>query len=429
MDRPNVVLMICHDLGQHLGCYGVETVNSPNLDEFAAGSVRFENNFCTAPQCSPSRSSMMTGRYPHSNGIMGLSHNPFCWEYNEGETHISARFTEAGYRTVLIGNQHVTRFPEKLGFEEVDLGGPAEEVGRKAAALLAGHDGSRPLYAQFGFVEPHRPWVRPGCEPDESKGVTVPGYLPDIPEARREFAELQGAVRALDGGVAAVLEAVREHLPAEETIVVFTVDHGIAMPRAKCTLYDPGISTAFMIRVPGCAPAVREEIVSNVDVVPTLLELSGLPAAGNVHGVSLAPLLRGEVMTPHDEIFAEMTFHTSYHPLRAVRTERWKLIVNFEHHKPVDVPTDIMTGPLYGAIAKDLTGHKPHVELYDLDADPLEQKNLAELPEHADVVRDLSARLLRWMRETGDPLLGGPVSSPFYDESMARLFKSAGGGC
>ena len=129
MDRPNVVLMICHDLGRHLGCYGVETVNSPNIDGFASGAVRFANNFCTAPQCSPSRASMMTGRYPHSNGILCLTHAHFAWRYNEGEVHIAQRFKEAGYRTVLAFIQHVTNDPESVGFDEILKGAHAPENG------------------------------------------------------------------------------------------------------------------------------------------------------------------------------------------------------------------------------------------------------------------------------------------------------------
>ncbi len=427
MERPNVILMICHDLGQHLGCYGVETVNSPNLDGFAATAVRFENNFCTAPQCSPSRSSMMTGRYPHSNGIMGLSHSEFAWEYNDREKHLSRHFAEAGYRSMLIGHQHVTKHPETIGFAEVDPGGTALEVGDKASAIIEGHGGDAPLYMQVGFFEPHRPWGWQGCKPDDSKGVYIPKYLPEIPEAVEEFAEIQGMIRRLDEGVGKVIAALDGSPMADDTIIMFTVDHGIAMPRAKCSLYDPGVKTSFILRVPGVEPQVRDELVSNVDVAPTLLELAGLPPVEDCHGVSLVPNISGEEFIPRDEVFTEMTYHTSYHPMRSVRTTRWKLIRNFAHHKSVDVPTDIQAGPIWGRLARDFIGHKPYVELYDLVADPWEQKNVAK--DNSDVVDDLDGRLLRWMRDTGDPLLEGPVASPYYRESIRQLFETAGEGC
>jgi len=423
MDRPNVILMICHDLGRHLGCYGVETVDSPNIDRLAAESVLFTNNFCTAPQCSPSRSSMMTGRYPHSNGILGLTHAQFAWRYNEGETHIAQRFKEAGYRTVLSFSQHVTNDAESIGFDEALEWAPAPENGDQAARVIASHDpaASGPLYMQAGFFEPHRPWSGHGITPDDSKGVAVPGYLPDIPEAREEFAQLQGAIRQLDIGVGRILDAVDASPLRDNTIVIFTTDHGIAMPRAKCTLYDPGIGTAFIVRVPDCGAGVRDELVSNVDVTPTLLELAGLPPAENAHGVSLAPLLRGEQFTPHEEIFAELTFHTAYTPTRAIRTKKWKLVRNLEHAWQLFVPTDVRRGPIWGAIAKDYCGSRPYAELYDLEADPFEKNNLAAEAEHAPVVKDLTARLARWMRETNDPLLEGPPRSPYYEEALRQL--------
>jgi len=431
MKNPNVVLMIAHDLGRHLGCCGVDTVSSPNADALAAESALFTNNFCTAPQCSPSRAAIMTGRYPHSNGMLGLAHKPFNWKLNAGERHIAHLFSDAGYRTVLCGHQHVTQDPKSVGFGEVlGAGGNAIEVGKAAAEVISSRSPKKPLYMQIGFFEPHRPYDFKGALPDESKGVYVPGYLPDTTEARGEFAALQGAVRRMDEGVGLVMDAVRRHLPAENTIVVFTTDHGIAMFRAKCTLYDSGIETAFILRAPGVKSGAREELVSNEDVLPTLLELAGLPPAENAQGASLAPLLRGDkAFTPRSEVFAEMSFHTAYTPMRAVRTAGWKLIRSFEHSWPVDVPTDIQHGPLYGAIIKDHVGHRPYAELYDLRADPLEQHDLAEKPGHAGVLADLSARLLRWMSETDDFLLTGPVPSPFYHESMRRLQEDAARAC
>ena len=359
--------------------------------------------------------------------LVDHDHAHFAWRYNEGEVHIAQRFKEAGYRTVLAFSQHVTNDPESVGFDELLKGAPAPENGEQAAGIIAGHDpASGPLYMQAGFFEPHRPWSGHGIEPDTSKGVSVPGYLPDIPEAREEFAALQGAIRQLDTGIGTILDAIDATPMRDNTIVVFTTDHGIAMPRAKCTLYDPGIGTVFMIRVPGVEPCVRDELVSNVDVTPTLLDLAGLPPAANAHGVSLAPMLRGEDLTPHEEIFAELTFHTGYTPTRAVRTRKWKLVRNLEHAWQLFVPSDVMRGPLWGAIARDHCGSRPHAELYDLEADPYEKNNVAEEEANAGVLRDLTARMHRWMEETGDPLLEGPVASPFYFESIRQLREAAG---
>ena len=162
-------------------------------------------------------------------------------------------------------------------------------------------------------------------------------------------------------------------------------------------------------------------MVSNVDVAPSLLEALGAPIPSNMHGQSFWPLLNGGAYSPRSEIFAEKTFHTYYEPMRAVRTARHKLIVNFEVSTRVDVPSDVRESPIYPLMLAELDGIRPPVELYDLDQDRWEQHNLADDPDYADIQSDLRRRLLAWMQSTDDPLLRGPVPSPYYTTALARL--------
>ncbi len=157
--------------------------------------------------------------------------------------------------------------------------------------------------------------------------------------------------------------------------VVFATDHGIAMPRAKATLYDPGLETALLMRWPegGLAGAQRlDTTLSNVDVTPTLLEGLGLPVPDALQGRSFWPLLRGQPFAAGGEIFAEKTYHTHYEPMRGVRTASHKLIVNLEVDQAVDVPTDVQLSPIYPLMLSDFARVRPTVELYDLASDPLE---------------------------------------------------------
>jgi arylsulfatase A-like enzyme len=229
----------------------------------------------------------------------------------------------------------------------------------------------------------------------------------------------------MDTGVGRILQALDELGLAESTCVVFATDHGAAMPRAKCTLYDPGIEVALLWRWPqGGVPRGRvvDELVSNVDVTPTLLEALGLPLPGRLQGRSFWPLLTGAgAYSPRTEVFAEKTFHTYYEPMRAIRTARHKLIVNFEVSTVVDVPSDIRESPIYPLMLRQLNDVRPSIELYDLAADPWEQHNLADTPDVDAIQADLRQRLLRWMTETDDPLLRGPVASPYYADALARL--------
>jgi N-sulfoglucosamine sulfohydrolase len=226
----------------------------------------------------------------------------------------------------------------------------------------------------------------------------------------------------MDAALGSVLAALDRAGRAEQAIVVFTTDHGLAMPRAKCTLYDPGLEVALIVRWPGGGfgggPA-RSELVSNIDVLPTLLEAAGAPLPAAIQGRSLMPLLGAEAYEPRRAIFAEKTFHSYYDPMRCIRTERYKLIRNFETAFAVEVPGDVQQGAIFRADPfRYSTDRTDVVELYDLDTDPVEMHNLAGAPGVDAVERKLSEELWSWMRETGDPLLKGPISSPRYRQAM-----------
>jgi arylsulfatase A-like enzyme len=398
----DVVVMTTHDIGRHLGCYGAQGVTSPNLDALAGEGVLFTSAFCTAPQCSPSRASLATGRYPHNNGVMGLAHHGFDWELEV--PHAAAMFSGAGFESHLFGGQHVSLHPERLGFTAMHAGvDDVEDVFRRDARL----------YIEINFDETHRPYpsAPAGASPE------VPPFLPDIPEARAELAALHVAIAQMDVATGRILAALEKAGRAGDAIVVFTTDHGLAMPRAKCTLYDPGLEVALIFRwLGGELHGVRRDLVSNIDVLPTLLQAAGVDVPEGVQGRSL--LQSGP---QRDAIFGEKTFHSYYDPMRCVRTRRHKYIRNFETAFAVEVPGDIQAGATFRADPSRYSTDRPSVvELYDLEADPLEQTNLAGGADVRAVERALSERLWKWMQETDDPLLKGPVASPRYRSAMQR---------
>lgn len=424
----NLVIIDCHDLGQHLGCYGWQTVPSANLDAIAAQGVRFAQSFCTAPQCSPSRAVLYTGRYAHANGMFGLAHAPFNWRLHDDETYLARHLQNAGYHTALIGIQHVAAHDEAaveaLGFQQHWPTADDEVIADRAAAFLraAPHE---PFFLNVGFFEPHRD--RHGrfrqAPPDDSLGVEVPPYLPQTAEARGEFAEFQGAIRRMDEGVGRIWQALQESGHIEDTWLLFTADHGLAMPGAKCTMYDPGLKTALIMaaRPFGLTGGrVYTDLISNVDILPTVLDMLGLPVSDRVQGQSFAGLLRGVPYTPRTHLFAEKTFHTAYEPQRMVRTSRYKLIWNAEAGI-LNVPADIMHSPIYPQMIDHITVERAPLELYDLHADPLERHDLSEDPAYTSIRDELRRLLLGWMQETGDPLLAGPIASPFFEQALGAL--------
>jgi N-sulfoglucosamine sulfohydrolase len=421
--RPNLALVTCHDLGRHLGCYGVPSLSTPNLDSLAARGTRLTAAFCVAPQCSPSRAALATGRYPHSNGVMGLAHGSFGWDLAAGERHAAELLGGAGYDTHLFGLQHVTPNVQRLGFHRVHGQGTGPEVAREVASFLRTEADRRPFYAEVNLFEPHRPFDFGGAEPDASTEPYVPAYLPAGEASRRELSALQGAIRRADESCGRILSALDDAQLASDTMVVFTADHGIAMPRAKCTLYDPGIEVALMARWPNGfrGGATVTELISNVDVLPTLLDAASERPSSRLQGRSFLPLLRDDVHEPRTAVYAEKTWHSYYDPMRAVRTKRHKLIRNFEAGFAIEVPADVQRGDVFRAHPELYsTDRSAQIELYDLEEDPLEQRNAAGAPHLAQVQADLDDRLWSWMRATEDPLLLGPVASPRFTRAPAQ---------
>jgi arylsulfatase A-like enzyme len=300
---------------------------------------------------------------------------------------------------------------------------------------------NRTFYLQLGYHEPHRA-PTPGVDadvtmgflgdylaPDSVRGVTIPRWMRDSSETRVELAELQGAIHYLDQSVGALLHGLERIGIVENTIVIFTTDHGVALPRAKCTLYDPGIEVALLLRYPArgwSGGRTTGALLSNLDLFPTLLDALDLPIPANVHGRSLAPILDGDVTRHRGDVFAEITYHDYYDPRRAIRTDQHKLIVNFTNAPSFMDPSQSWlrrTRPIVPA-APAVT-YTPPVELYDLTNDPLEADNLADDPASTERRFDLLQRLHAWMRSTGDPLLAGAVTSPRHD--LVRELLSQGG--
>jgi len=438
-DRPNILMMTCHDIGQHLGCYGVESVHTPNLDRLAGEGVRFERSFASAPTCSPSRASIFTGRWPHQTGVLGLCHGGYAWDMNRDEIHLARYLADAGYHTEDLGIMHEAHTIEGRGFDYLRLFDehwrPScdELVDVFAERLDVRAGGDRPWFTHIGFFEPHSPFDHGGATPDDSMGVSVPPWLVDEPSAQEVFAAYQGPIRKVDAAIGRVLDKLQAAGLAENTLVLYTADHGIPFPRAKASLYDPGLTVPLLIRWPARGWAggkVLDPMVSNIDHVPTLLDTLGLDLPDRVEGRSYRPLLDGEEYTPHDAVFCEHTYHGGgmfIDPRRAVRTERYKLIANFSTNRPwVDRPGLRFVEAVSADDVNQLgMGRFPNIELYDLAADPLETTNLADDARHQQVSTQLRSRLLNWMRSKADPLLEGFPTPPTYDRTMAALREAA----
>lgn len=412
MQRPNILYLHSHDSGRYLQPYGY-AVPTPHLQRLADEGVLFRQAFCAGPTCSPSRAALLTGQAPHSAGMLGLAHRGFALrDYGQ---HLVHTLRAAGYTSTLIGMQHVAKDPAVIGYNRVfDLpSSDAAHVGPAAVAFLAGQP-QEPFFLDVGFAQTHRPFPDPGPAED-ARRVRPPAPVPETPETRADMAAYHASARVLDDAAGAVLGALDRAGLAETTLVISTTDHGLAFPAMKCTLTDHGIGVSLILRGPGgCAGGrVVDGMVSHIDLFPTLCDLLALPRPAWLQGTSLLPLVRGERAAVNAAIYAEVTYHAAYEPQRAARTTRWKYIRRFDGRtRPVlpnvdDSPSkDLWLAHGWYERAVDAE------QLYDLVFDPHEARNRAADPTYATVRQEMANRLARWMAETDDPLLRGPVPPP-----------------
>lgn len=442
--KPNILYLHSHDTGRYIQPYG-HAVATSRLQRFAEQGVLFRQAFCAAPTCSASRAALLTGRYPHSNGMLGLAHRGA--RLTDYRWHLANYLRSQGYETALSGVQHEAagEWRKELGYEVLNNGIDAGEIARKAAAFLKrSHD--RPFFLSCGFFLTHRTgtgvqWHNDAASPlGDPRYVRVPAPLPDTPEIRRDFADFAVAAGRLDAAMGTVLDALDRAGLADNTLVVVTTDHGIAFPRMKCNLTDHGTGVMLMLRGPAGAGEggrwkaggggftggkVVDALVSQVDVFPTVCEAAGIEPPDWLQGVSLVPLVTGEQSSVRDEVFAEINWHASLEPVRSVRTTRFKYIRRYAPRLGPVLPNcdDSPSKKALRAAGWD-TQPLPAEAIYDLVFDPNESCNRAGDPQCASALRDMRARLNRWMRETHDPLLTGRlepwpgmVVNPVDDES------------
>ena len=403
--RPNIVFLFSDDHSvPDLGCYGNRAIRTPNLDALCAGGMRFNRAYVASPQCSPSRASILTGRTPHAVGASRLHVNAFV-----DTPSVPQMLTAAGYFTGALGKVHQghiekhfdCRLGEKGSFEK----------------FFSKRPGDQPFFLWFGSTDPHRDYAPGAIEPPhDPEALEVPGFLPDTPEVRRDLALYYDEVGRFDQECGKLLSLLDQHGLTENTLVVMAGDNGMPFPRAKATLYEPGIHVPLVVRWPGHAAPGRscDALVSLMDLAATWLDAAGVPVPGDMEARSLVPLLRGGGAV-REYVFAERNWHDNWDPMRCAVGTRYKLIQNYRPSVGYLPSLDLLRSPSFAAIKEqaqrgELTGPltwylretKPRAKLYDLETDPGEWHNLAEDPAYASELRKLQRILGAWMNETHD---------------------------
>ena len=458
-DMPrNIVLIVADDHGQDVGVYGNPVIQTPNLDALATEGVRFPYAFATTASCSASRSVILTGLHNHRTGQFGHVHDFHHFQSYSNLKSLPVLLSENGYRTASVGKYHVA--PRAVYAFEHFLPGNARStvaLADSTEAFITANP-EQPFFLYYATSDPHRgggfaeelPYGpdRFGNRPDGYPGieavrydpdaVVVPPYLPDTPTARAELAQYYESVSRLDQGVGRLVEILKDAGVYDQTLIVYISDHGIAFPGAKTTVYEPGLRIPLIVRHPDIdGGRVNETMVSLVDITPTLLDFAGvepptypqhislaplrrqLPDEQGLHGRSFLPILEEARAAGWDEVYASHTFHEiqMYYPMRALRDRKYKLIWNIAHGLPYPFASDLWASPTWQAVyaqgPQALFGprsvqdyiHRPEFELYDMENDPYEARNLAGDRRYAAVLETYKARLRAFQQRTSDPWL------------------------
>lgn len=426
-DRPNILYIHSHDTGRYIQPYGY-CVDTPSLQQFAERSTVFRQAFCVNPTCSPSRASLLTGCYPHQNGMLGLAHRGYS--LNDYKQHLIHTLKPAGYHAALAGIQHIAHgdrsATDVIGYDEslpVETLGVPYVSDAVQAFLRREHD--KPFFLSAGFFETHRKFPEEIDPQDDPCYLRPPAIFPDTPENRLDFARFRTMARRYDNAVGRILYTLEQTGLADNTIVLITTDHGVAFPEMKCNLTSHGAGVLMMLHLPphlrpgGKTPRVVDAMVSHLDVFPTLCELLNLEPPSWLEGKSLMPLMRGETDRLHDALFTTVNVHASYEPMRSVRTDRFSYIRRFDGRDHIVRPNidDSLTKTTYlesGGFERPVAQE----QLYDLMLDPMERYNVATDPRYADALADMRQRLERFMRDTSDPLAQGVEHLPWPEQAI-----------
>ena len=424
----------------HAGVYGDRTVRTPAFDALAAGGMLFTNAYCPSPSCSPSRASVLTGRYPHQNGVAGNLWSEFPAELVTYTTELK----EAGYH---VGH-------EQKGWGPGDwktTGWPHNPAGENYADIfqfLSAKPSDQPFCYWFGTFDPHRPYtpnvgVRAGMHPDS---VQVPPFFPDLPCVRNDMLDYYAEVERLDRHLSQVVELLRARGELENTLIVVTSDNGMPFPRAKANLYDYGSRMPFVAHWPAVIPGgtVHEGYINTASLAPTFVAAAGLDVPTAMTLPSLMDVFRGadagakEVVLERER-HAQVRADGGSYAVRGLRNDSFLYIRNYYPERwPGGDPEAVLSVGAYGDVDNSITkmlvlensrpagdttdyyrlafGKRPAEEFYDLRNDPDQLVNVAGRARYAEPLRLHAERLQGILTEAGDPRASNPRTS-FWDEA------------
>jgi N-sulfoglucosamine sulfohydrolase len=414
--RTNFIIFIADDISwDDFGCYGNAQVKTPVVDGLADQGIRFNNTYLTASSCSPSRNSMLTGRYPHNTGAAELHTQPPLEMISLPEV-----LRANGYFTAHSGKWHMGDYAER-GFDVISR--TYEEIGNSGSdswvQVLQERPRNKPFFLWFASLDAHRDWgdnQYSGTHNPDS--IVPPFYLHNGPETRRDLAQYYDEVHRFDVRIGEVIAELTRQGDLDNTLIIVMSDNGRPFPHSKTRVNDRGMKTPFVIYWPGKVtntPQVSNSLVSAIDIAPTILEVAETEIPESFQGVSFLPVIENPAKEIRNYVFAEHNWHDYEAHARMLRNKHFMYILNARPNLSQLGPADAVSSPSYRELMElKATGKlsaaqadifmvpRPNEELYDTNKDPLQLLNVASVPEYTDALHELRDVLQRWMIETGD---------------------------
>ncbi|MCC9658287.1 sulfatase family protein [Rhodopirellula halodulae] len=432
--RPNLVLIIADDMNwDDCGAYGHPAIRTPNLDRLAAEGMKFQHAYLTTNSCSPSRASIITGKYPHNTGAEQLH-----WPLPDDSDTFVGRLKDAGYYTAAAGKWHMgdavrDHFDKIYEASTAGFVLPSGKDGQPAKMIAAQPSGcedwerackerprDQPFFLWLAALDPHREYNDGALDPPHSHDdVIVPPHLPDVPDVREDLRLYYDEIGRLDSYVGKVMRQLERQGVDDNTLVLFISDNGRPFPRDKTSLYDGGIRTPWIVRYPKkvASGTTTQALVSAVDIGATFLTMAGVENRKSFSDSSrsFAAVLNDPTKSHREYAFAEDHWHDFEDHARAVATHQYKLIRNDYVDLPATPSADAGRGLSWQAMlrlqdegklteAQQACFRSPRDawELYDLQRDPGELTNRFDDPAYATVREELQSALMKWTQRTSD---------------------------
>jgi len=418
-ERPNIVFFIADDVSQDdFGCYGHPVIKTPHIDSLAANGMRFDNAYLTTSSCSPSRCSIITGRYPHNTGAPELH-----VRLPQQQVRFPELLREAGYYTVLSGKNHMFANKDRAFDRITGGGGPGKEED------WVGHVKDRPKDKPFFFwlasTDAHRAWSitkeAPRYDPSD---VIIPPYLVDTPVTREDLTGYYHEVSRFDHYIGLVTAELKKQGVLENTMIVVAADNGRPFPRCKSRMYDSGIKTPWVVHFPEVIknPAITQSLISVIDLSATCLELAGIKSPESIQGRSFLPILKAPEITMREVVFAEHNWHVYRNHERMVRFGDYLYIKNNFHNQPnlcyesddhYPAGEELWKAHAAGKTQPDqqqvFANPCPTEELFQVKKDPHQLRNLVSDEKHQKALKRARALLSKWTKQTGDSIPDNPT--------------------